>query len=179
MTTTSTNANLSIVTQWSHTELDSTQSSNLVSDVGMIAHNYEYSSGTGHGQINVVYHDIHSFVAGSPIKRYYLNSGLDQEFLDETDTVSFSGVKSLTIKSSISGSHNEGENLIMQLSGASASGWTHMINDDIDIGIGGIWHMSAGTTGWPVETGNQEIALQPINVGDGSIDVEILILGTL
>tara|TARA_R110000824_G_scaffold14354_4_gene61120 strand:+ start:7371 stop:7898 length:528 start_codon:yes stop_codon:yes gene_type:complete len=171
---TNTTSSSVIATQWSKAETDSIQPANQVVDNGQLTNFSNYASGTGVGEIDTIYHDIQVFTSSSTLKRYYLFSGLDQGILDSTGTVKFSRIKSLTIKATT----NTAKNMGVQFGNSSSSGWSNFQADAIGVRPSGMFHWGVGIgTGIAVTSDNQEIALQPLTVGTGTLVAEILIMG--
>ena len=160
---------LGLTTQWSEIETDPLSVNNMVSDVGNISYNLTYTSGTGSGQIDQIFH-VNNYLSGTTADIYDMTGAVNTIFNKSVSTP-FSKIKSVTIEN-VSGDAVEvivhGSNGFSEPFGTPATG--------IPLDPSGYLHINTTGDGWVVDSTNRLITIGN-DATDNNVVYEMLILG--
>jgi len=166
----STNGIVQLTSTWTQRETDSINANNIVTDAGQLAYSYAYSSGTGSGTVNEVFHALARLGSGSGTG-FNLQSAV-QNYLGYSVSKTFTDVNSITIKNH---STISGYNFTVNVN--SASGFREPFGyptGSINIKAGDCLHRNTLITPFIVGTGSRYIGIT--DAGSGAT-FELIVLG--
>jgi len=172
MAVTSVNGGLQVYLSWQNIDTESS-TSNTVTDEGSFLYSRTFSSGTGYGQINNIWHGVTTLTSGA--SQQYNMSGLAYNVFSGTFYKNFSNVRCFFLENYNSG---VGENIAVRATGTVA--WTNIFNGGSgDLLVGPKTPLILGNymTGVPVSTGNNSLWIN--NLSNTGITIKVGVLGLI
>ena len=160
---------LNLTAQWSEVESSATNVTNVVSDVGNVSYSLAYTSGTGPGKIDQLFH-VNTYLSGTTQDIYDLTSVTGTMFGKQFITP-FSKVKSISFEN-VSG--DSVDFIVHEASGFDEPFGLPTVG--IPVNPTGYLHINTTGDGWTVDSSNKLIKIGDPIV-DNNVTYELLILG--
>jgi hypothetical protein len=175
-----TNSTLQVLLSWSQAETDDNNDSNTITDEGNYLFNHTWTSGTGYGEINQLWHTSNTLTSGE--SHAYNITGLTRTIFDNSYTQSFSNIRAIYFENTatgtgISGTYFDASIIICATGNYGISGIFDNSAGNNKIAANSPWIAANPATGWPVIAGQTQLFVKDAGIDGSGSSYQIGIVG--